>query len=158
MEKQKVLEIKDLEVRFLTEEDTVCAVNGIDLSINQGESLGLVGETGAGKTTTCLAIMQLIPDPPGLITKGEITFCGENMLQNTEKKNAEIRGKGISMIFQVRIIVEAVALNADDLKGPYHLFLCLRLAQLFMGADDLHQLLAHRHHGGSAPSWDPERS
>lgn len=100
MEKQKVLEIKDLEVRFLTEEDTVCAVNGIDLSINQGESLGLVGETGAGKTTTCLAIMQLIPDPPGLITKGEITFCGENMLQNTAKKNAEIRGKGISMIFQ----------------------------------------------------------
>ena len=100
MEKQKVLEIKDLEVRFLTEEDTVCAVNGIDLSINQGESLGLVGETGAGKTTTCLAIMQLIPDPPGLITKGEITFCAENMLQNTEKKNAEIRGKGISMIFQ----------------------------------------------------------
>lgn len=100
MEKQKVLEIKDLEVRFLTEEDTVCAVNGINLSINQGESLGLVGETGAGKTTTCLAIMQLIPDPPGLITKGEITFCGENMLQNTEKKNAEIRGKGISMIFQ----------------------------------------------------------
>lgn len=100
MEKQKVLEIKDLEVRFLTEEDTVCAVNGIDLSINQGESLGLVGETGAGKTTTCLAIMQLIPDPPGLITKGEITLCGENMLQNTEKKNAEIRGKGISMIFQ----------------------------------------------------------
>lgn len=100
MEKQKVLEIKDLEVRFLTEEDTVCAVNGIDLSINQGESLGLVGETGAGKTTTCLAIMQLIPDPPGLITKGEITFCGENMLQNTEKNNAEIRGKGISMIFQ----------------------------------------------------------
>lgn len=100
MEKQKVLEIKDLEVRFLTEEDTVCAVNSIDLSINQGESLGLVGETGAGKTTTCLAIMQLIPDPPGLITKGEITFCGENMLQNTEKKNAEIRGKGISMIFQ----------------------------------------------------------
>lgn len=100
MEKQKVLEIKDLEVRFLTEEDTVCAVNGIDLSINQGESLGLVGETGAGKTTTCLAIMQLIPDPPGLITKGEITFFGENMLQNTEKKNAEIRGKGISMIFQ----------------------------------------------------------
>lgn len=100
MEKQKVLEIKDLEVHFLTEEDTVCAVNGIDLSINQGESLGLVGETGAGKTTTCLAIMQLIPDPPGLITKGEITFCGENMLQNTEKKNAEIRGKGISMIFQ----------------------------------------------------------
>lgn len=100
MEKQKVLEIKDLEVRFLTEEDTVCAVNGIDLSINQGESLGLVGETGAGKTTTCLAIMQLIPDPPGLITKGEILFCGKNMLQNTEKKNAEIRGKGISMIFQ----------------------------------------------------------
>ena len=100
MEKQKVLEIKDLEVRFLTEEDTVCAVNGIDLSINQGESLGLVGETGAGKTTTCLAIMQLIPDPPGLITKGEILFCGENMLQNTEKKNAEMRGKDISMIFQ----------------------------------------------------------
>ena len=100
MEKRPVLDISGLEVRYLTENEVVCAVNGIDLKIYEGESVGLVGETGAGKTTTCLSIMQLIPDPPGLITGGKILFNGENMMENTEKRNAEIRGNGISMIFQ----------------------------------------------------------
>ena len=68
--------------------------------MNRGESLGLVGETGAGKTTTALSIMQLVPDPPGLITEGEIIFEGKNLIFNTEKENQKIRGNGISMIFQ----------------------------------------------------------
>ena len=59
-----------------------------------------MGETGAGKTTTCLSIMQLVPDPPGLITAGKILFKGEDMIYNTDKRNEEIRGNGISMIFQ----------------------------------------------------------
>ncbi len=98
--KEQVLEIKNLHVHYLIESGTVKAVNGIDLSIGEGESLGLVGETGAGKTTTCMAVMQLIPDPPGVIVDGEILFKGENMIYNTEKRNEEIRGNGISMIFQ----------------------------------------------------------
>ena len=100
MGEQPILDIRGLQVRYLTEEETVCAVNGIDLTIHSGESVGLVGETGAGKTTTCLSVMQLIPDPPGLITGGEIFFKGENMLLNSERRNEEIRGNGISMIFQ----------------------------------------------------------
>lgn len=95
-----LLEIKNLHVQYLTEEEEVKAVNGIDLKIHNGESLGLVGETGAGKTTTCLSIMQLVPTPPGVITEGEIYFKGENLIFNSEKRNEEIRGNGISMIFQ----------------------------------------------------------
>ncbi|GHU58040.1 dipeptide/oligopeptide/nickel ABC transporter ATP-binding protein [Spirochaetia bacterium] len=100
MDTTELLRIKDLHVHYLTDLETVKAVNGIDLSIGAGESLGLVGETGAGKTTTCRAIMQLIPDPPGLIVQGEVLFKGENLVHNTEKRNQEIRGAGISMIFQ----------------------------------------------------------
>ena len=100
MSQQPILEIKDLHVNYVTEDATVQAVNGIDVTIHSGESLGLVGETGAGKTTTCLSIMQLVPDPPGLITAGKILFKGEDMIYNTDKRNEEIRGNGISMIFQ----------------------------------------------------------
>ena len=95
-----VLEIKDLHVHYITDDETVKAVNGISLTINEGESLGLVGETGAGKTTTALAIMQLIPYPPGIITQGEIIFGGKNIIYNTDKENQQLRGNGISMIFQ----------------------------------------------------------
>lgn len=99
MEK-RVLEIKDLHVHYITDDETVRAVNGISLTLNEGESLGLVGETGAGKTTTALAIMQLIPYPPGIITQGEIIFQGKNIVYNTDKENQQMRGNGISMIFQ----------------------------------------------------------
>lgn len=100
MNKKTLLEVKNLHVHYITDDETVKAVNGIDFSIDEGESLGLVGETGAGKTTTALAIMQLIPDPPGIILDGEINFEGKNIIVNTEKENQELRGNGISMIFQ----------------------------------------------------------
>jgi oligopeptide/dipeptide ABC transporter ATP-binding protein len=98
--KEKILEIKDLRVSYITEQETVNAVNGVNLDIFTGESVGLVGETGAGKTTTCLSIMRLIPDPPGVITGGEIAFKGEDIIYASEKRYEEIRGNGISMIFQ----------------------------------------------------------
>lgn len=97
---EKILDIKDLHVHYITEDNTYKAVNGLSLSINKGESLGLVGETGAGKTTTALAIMQLVPYPPGVITAGEIIFQGKDLIYNTEKENQQMRGNGISMIFQ----------------------------------------------------------
>lgn len=100
MKKEQILDIKNLHVHYITEDETVKAVNGVNLSLNQGESLGLVGETGAGKSTTALAIMQLVPYPAGIITEGEIMFQGKNLIYNTEKENQQMRGNGISMIFQ----------------------------------------------------------
>ncbi len=98
--KKTVLEIKNLHVHFITDNETAKAVNGVDLILHEGESLGLVGETGAGKTTTALSIMQLVPDPPGVIVDGEIYFHEKNIIYNTDKENENMRGNGISMIFQ----------------------------------------------------------
>lgn len=100
MEDKNILEIKNLHVHYITEDETVKAVNGVNLILKQGESLGLVGETGAGKSTTALSIMQLVPYPPGVIVDGEILFHGKNLLYNTDKENQQMRGNGISMIFQ----------------------------------------------------------
>ena len=97
---QNILEIKDLFVQYSAGRDTVRAVNGINLTLEEGESLGLVGETGAGKTTTALSIMRLIPNPPGKITGGEILYRGENLMEKSEAEMRKIRGHEISMIFQ----------------------------------------------------------
>ena len=95
-----LLSVKDLHMHYITEDETVRAVNGISFDLHEAESLGLVGETGAGKTSTALSIMQLIPDPPGIIVGGEVNFRGENLVFNSEKRNRQIRGNSISMIFQ----------------------------------------------------------
>ena len=100
MDKNIVLDVKNLHVHYVTEDATAKAVNGIDFQVKEGEALGLVGETGAGKTTTALSIMQLIPDPPGMIVDGEIYFEGKNVIFNTDKENQAMRGNGVAMIFQ----------------------------------------------------------
>ncbi len=99
-DKQYSIEIKDLSVRFKTMDGVVSAINGIDLSIEKGKTLGLVGETGAGKTTTALSILRLVPDPPGEITGGTIYLEGKNVFDYTEKEMETIRGSQVSMIFQ----------------------------------------------------------
>ena len=100
MDKNVVLDVKNLHVHYVTHDATAKAVNGIDFQVKEGEALGLVGETGAGKTTTALSIMQLIPDPPGMIVDGEIYFEGKNVILNTDKENQAMRGNGVAMIFQ----------------------------------------------------------
>ncbi|MGI5970896.1 MAG: ABC transporter ATP-binding protein [Oscillospiraceae bacterium] len=95
-----VLEIKNLRINYITRDARIEAVNGINLSIEKGETLGLVGETGAGKTTTALGIMGLVPDPPGKILEGEILFNNKNLLTLGEHEMRKIRGNEISMIFQ----------------------------------------------------------
>ncbi len=97
---ENILEVRDLEIRYVTDEETVYAVNDITFSLEEGESIGLVGETGAGKTTTALGIMGLVPDPPGEIVGGSILFEGKDLLRLPEKQMREIRGGKISMIFQ----------------------------------------------------------
>ncbi len=97
---ENILVINNLSIQFSTVDGVVHAVNGVNLSIKQGSTLGLVGETGAGKTTLAKGIMQLIPSPPGEITNGEILFEGKNLLRMSNKEIRDIRGKQISMIFQ----------------------------------------------------------
>lgn len=95
-----LLEIKDLTIQYETEGGIVHAVNNVSLNIEKGTTVGLVGETGAGKTTTALGVMRLIPSPPGVIVSGEILFDGEDLLKKSERELRTIRGNSISMIFQ----------------------------------------------------------
>lgn len=123
-ENEEMLNISNLVVHYETDEAVVKAVNGIDLVIKRGKAHGLVGETGAGKTTTALSILNLVPDPPGKIVSGEITLDGQKLIQNkqlseeqkvqlemegkcvpsepalTEKEFEHIRGNKVAMIFQ----------------------------------------------------------
>lgn len=95
-----LLDIRGLHVHYMSDGRQVKAVNGISLCVTPGETIGLVGETGAGKTTTALAIMQLLQKPAGRYAGGEIFFNGEDLLKASESRMQHIRGNQISMIFQ----------------------------------------------------------
>lgn len=94
-----ILDVQDLTTYFYTEEGIVKAVEGVSFKIREGETLGLVGETGCGKSVTALSILQLVR-PPGKIEKGKVIFRGEDLLQKSKSKVLEYRGKDITMIFQ----------------------------------------------------------
>ena len=97
---EKTIEIKDLVVEYRTRSGVVQALNGLSLSIEKGKTLGLVGETGAGKTTAGLAVLGLIPSPPGVIVSGEILLNGKDLRALTDKEMDQIRGDAVAMIFQ----------------------------------------------------------
>lgn len=98
--KKSMLEIKDLHVVYRTESGEVKAVNDVAFSVKKGDVLGIVGETGAGKSTTALSVLRLLPERTGKITSGSILFDGEDLLSMTEADMRAIRGERISMIFQ----------------------------------------------------------
>ena len=98
--KENLLEVHDLWVEYRTSRGAVKAVNGLNLNIAMGETLGLVGETGAGKSTTAFGIMRILPDPPAKITGGEILYKGRDLLKLSAKEMRDVRGEEISMIFQ----------------------------------------------------------
>ena len=95
-----LMEVKDLVVRFYTQEGTVYAVNGVSYVLNEGETLGVVGESGSGKSVHALAIMGLIPSPPGKVESGQVIFEGRDLLKMTSEQMRLVRGKEIAMIFQ----------------------------------------------------------
>ena len=97
---KKVLDVKNLTIQYRTDLETVHAVNGISFSLEKGETLGLVGETGAGKTTTALGIMGLLPERTTVIPEGSIEFEGTDLLKISEQEMQKVRGSQISMIFQ----------------------------------------------------------
>ena len=130
MTEQNLLEIRDLTVLYHTEEDDVHALTNVSLNLKKGETLGLVGETGAGKTTTALSIMRLLPKRVGEICSGEIFFEGRDLLKATDADIRAIRGASISMIFQdpmtslnptIKVgdqIAESIHLHHPDMKKP----------------------------------------
>jgi peptide/nickel transport system ATP-binding protein len=95
-----VLDVKQLQTTFFSADGEIPAVDQISFSVNKGEILGIVGESGCGKSVTSLSIMKLVPQPPGKITNGEIWLNGENLVQASEKRMREIRGNEVAMIFQ----------------------------------------------------------
>ena len=100
MAESNFLEVKNLVVEYTSDKQIIHAVNGADFSLKKGETLGLVGETGAGKTTIAKTILRILPDKAAKIKAGEIFFEGENLLTATEEKMRTIRGNEIAMIFQ----------------------------------------------------------
>ncbi len=99
-EQENTLEIKNLVVHYITDEEVVKAVNGVNMTIKAGKTLGLVGETGAGKTTTALSILNLVPEPQGKILSGEVFVQGRNVLSMSERELEAMRGDKVAMIFQ----------------------------------------------------------
>ncbi len=95
-----LLEIKNLKTHFATAKGTVKAVDGVDIALNAGDTLGIVGESGCGKTVLALSILRLIPVPPGRIVSGQIFFEGRDLLQIAEDEMRQVRGRDISMVFQ----------------------------------------------------------
>jgi oligopeptide transport system ATP-binding protein len=97
---ETILEVQNLEVKFHTLDGVVNAVNGVSFNIKAGKTLGIVGESGCGKSVSVLSIMRLIPDPPGKITAGKILYLGKDLLEYDEHSMERIRGAAIGMVFQ----------------------------------------------------------
>ena len=100
MGSSELIRVEDLEIHYETDDGVVYALNGVSLHVKEGETLGLVGETGAGKTTLAKGILRLIPSPPGKIIGGKVFFEGEDILSYSETEMHKIRGNAISMVFQ----------------------------------------------------------
>ena len=99
-ENKELLKVNNLGITFFTDRGALPAVQEVSFTVHPGETLGVVGESGCGKSMTALSLMQLIPSPPGKITSGEIIYKGEDLLKKSEREIQNIRGKEISMIFQ----------------------------------------------------------
>lgn len=137
-----VIEIKDLSIQYATDEGIVKAVNHLNLQLARGETLGLVGETGAGKTTTALGIMGLIPDPPGVITGGEILFEGTDLLKLSKQRLRAIRGNKISMIFQDPMTsLNPVVTVGDQIAESIRIHEKLSRAEAALKAKDMLELV-----------------
>ncbi len=96
----RLLEVKDLRTQFFTQDGVVNAVNGVSFTLDEGESLGIVGESGCGKSVSSLSIMRLIPNPPGKIVGGQVMFEERDLLKLSDDEMRRVRGKDIAMIFQ----------------------------------------------------------
>ena len=109
-----LLEVRGLQTHFASERGVVRAVDGVDLRLERGRTLGIVGESGCGKSVTALSIMGLVPQPPGRIAAGEVRFEGEDLLKAPVQRLRDLRGHQLSMIFQEPMTSLNPAFQAGD--------------------------------------------
>src|SRR5512144_1653054 len=95
-----LLDVRNLKTKFYTQEGVVHAVNGISYTLDEGQTLGIVGESGCGKSVGVLSVMRLIPQPPGKITDGTVLYKGQDLLKLSGEEMRQVRGREIAMIFQ----------------------------------------------------------
>ena len=114
---ETLLEIKDLCVEFKTMAGTVHAVDHLSYTLHRGEKLGIVVESGSGKSVSSLAMMQLIPNPPGKVTGGQILYNGKDLVKLSEREMQKIRGNEISMIFHLWAETDAEARKLGERTG-----------------------------------------
>ena len=135
---ESIIQIKNLSVEFKTDDGMVKAVKNISFDIPKGKTVGLVGESGSGKSVSSLAIMRLIPNPPGKVTSGEILFEGEDLLKKSESEMRKVRGNRISMIFQEPMTsLNPVFTVGDQICETLMLHQKMNRAQAMAKAEDL---------------------
>jgi oligopeptide transport system ATP-binding protein len=117
---EKTLDVRELEVQFRTREGTVHAVNGISFSVNEGETLGIVGESGCGKSVSMMSLLRLIPEPPGRVKADAAFFQGKDLLKMTDEEIRDVRGAKISVVFQDPMTsFNPVLTIGDQVSEPY---------------------------------------
>jgi len=140
---QTLLAVQNLKTYFFTYGGVVKALDGIDFEVKKGETIGLVGETGCGKSVTSLAIMRLVPDPPGRIVDGTISFKGEDLLKKSEVEMRKIRGSRIAMVFQDPMtFINPVLTIGDQIAEVIELHQDLALESIRLQIEDLESRLA----------------
>ncbi|MBN4064954.1 ABC transporter ATP-binding protein [Dehalococcoides mccartyi] len=152
-----LLQVRDLRTTFNTSEGKIAAVAGVSFDVHHGETLGLVGESGCGKSVSALSIMRLVPNPPGVIESGEVLFEGVDLLKISDKEMQSVRGAGIGMIFQEpmsslnpvmtigRQITEPLGVHLG-LKGAAAESRAAELLEMVGIADSRQRLKDHPHH------------
>jgi len=150
----------DVVVHYETDEGIVEAVNGIDIKLAEGKTMGLVGETGCGKTTTALSILRLVPDPPGKVKSGKIILDGVDIMAASEKEMREIRGNVVSMIFQDPMtslnpvltvgdqIAEVVAIHNPQMKKEDTVKRAMEMLEVVGIPGERHTEYPHQFSGG----------
>ena len=158
--KKLMLDMTDLVIHYETEEGCVEAVNGIDIQLAEGVTMGLVGETGCGKTTTALSILRLVPNPPGVVKSGKILLNGKDLFALSEKEMQDIRGNDVSMIFQDPMtslnpvltvgdqIAEVIAIHNKELKKGEPLEKAKEMLELVGIPGERHSDYPHQFSGG----------
>ena len=137
-----LLDIKNLSTHFNTSAGTIKAVNDVSFKLREGETLGLVGESGCGKSVTALSIMRLVPSPPGRIVSGDVIFQGKNLLETSEKEMQNVRGRDIGMIFQEPMTsLNPVLSIGRQLREPLELHLGMTKQQSLSRSSELLELV-----------------
>ena len=137
-----LLDIKNLSTHFNTSAGTIKAVNDVSFKLREGETLGLVGESGCGKSVTALSIMRLVPSPPGRIVSGDVIFQGKNLLEISEEEMQNVRGRDIGMIFQEPMTsLNPVLSIGRQLREPLELHLGMTKQQSLKRSSELLELV-----------------